>query len=134
MTEADVQELIRSSAARGRVLTESDARVVLGAKDVLKTEPNNPYAIEVCKNFDKFLKTGVHVASFAEFLLPIPRTDEARAEAQHQRNEFVEFYRKLSLVGIAEGDYNVAVAWRNQRSLTSQQILEMSDAEVVQRA
>lgn len=133
-TDADFEAVIAQANVRGRPLDDEDARMFLMAKDILADQPSHAAAQIVVENFKRYMLTGIRVESLSEFLLPIPYTKAARAEIERQRNEFVEFYRKMALVGIAEGDYNAAVAWRNQHSLTSRQILEMSDSEIVQRA
>jgi hypothetical protein len=80
MTNADIDNLVRHGDEIGREIDPYDARVVLGAKELLASDPANAYALEVVQDFGNFLKTGVRVDSFTRFMLPIAHTDEEIAE------------------------------------------------------
>jgi len=89
MTNAGVQQVIATAAVHGRVVSEYQAEVFLGAKEILATDASNQNACTVVRNFLAYLETGVKVCSFAEFLLPLPETDEEIAGHNRRANESV---------------------------------------------
>jgi hypothetical protein len=76
MTDADVARVVSSAAARGRHITDYEAAVFLGAREILAKDPGNAAAQSVVEEFAAFLESGVELRSFARFLLPIAETDE----------------------------------------------------------
>ena len=131
MTQADVQELIEQAKSKfGRIIDDFDASVFLGAQEILAEDSTNAHAAEVVRVFNTYMKTGVKKTSFAEFLLPLPYTDEEIAASDRSRNEYIEIYRRYALVGIAEGDYAAAQAFKTKHNLTCEQILAMTDNEI----
>jgi hypothetical protein len=77
MTNADVEDVILGSKkAYGTTLSVYEAKVYLGARELLLKEPENPIALEVVEAYVRHIKTGERLTSFSEFVLPIPYTDE----------------------------------------------------------
>ena len=86
MTNAQVEQLIRNAAAKGRAVGWYYAGVYLQACEILSREPRNVLARAVIADFQKFLATGVDTRSFAEFFLPTPYTEEDLAAQQRSRD------------------------------------------------
>jgi hypothetical protein len=80
VTNKDIANLVRYGDEIGREIGPYLARVVLGAKEILALDPTNMPALDVVRNFAEFLRTGEITNSFAEFMLPLPKTDEEIAE------------------------------------------------------
>lgn len=81
MTDAKVKETVLLVKEKfGRTIDPYDAAVYLQAQEILEQDKNNPDARAVIKNFSTRILTGTEPVSFAQFALPIPYTDEHRAE------------------------------------------------------
>jgi hypothetical protein len=131
VTNAEVQTLIELAAGLGRTVDAYDASTYLGAKEILSTDPENSDAVETVNWFNRFLKTGEIKPCMAQFRLPLAYTAEEIAEAAQERSRYREIYRRLALVGIAEGDYYAGVAFRKRYGLTEADIFAMSDQQLL---
>jgi hypothetical protein len=131
MTNDDVEQFIQLAASKcGRTVDSYKASTYLAARKILTNDPENIAAATVVNSFNEYLSTGVEKVSFASFLLPTPYTDEEIAASDRIRDDYLECYRKLSLVGIAEGDYIASRAFRARHGLTAEQILTMPDSQI----
>jgi hypothetical protein len=82
---SDVARVIRDAAAHGRTLSAYEAKVYLGAREILEREPQNLDAQEVVREFSEFMRTGKPGTSFRRFRLPLPRTEEDLAKLGRPR-------------------------------------------------
>jgi len=89
LTQADIETVQEFARAVEREVSDYHAAVYLQAKEILRADPDNPYAKEVVTNFNHFLKTGEERTSFAQFFLPCPETDEEKAESERLRRAYV---------------------------------------------
>jgi hypothetical protein len=85
VTNADVRALIDLAAGLGRTVDAYDAAVFLGAKEILRDDPENSDAVETVNWFNRFLRTGIVEPCMAQFLLPVFYTTEEIAEAEEIR-------------------------------------------------
>jgi hypothetical protein len=89
MTGAQVQELMKNSATGGHALTHYQALVFLQSREILARDPSDETAQSVVEDFSRYIIDGTPITSFAQFLLPLPETDEDKAEFEKQRAEFI---------------------------------------------
>jgi hypothetical protein len=80
MTNADVANVVATAAGRGIRISDYEALVFLGAKEILARDADNKDALEVVEGFTRYMATGIEPSGFAEFFLPLPETDETIAE------------------------------------------------------
>ena len=132
MTEAQVTELINVARIKhGVKIDRYDAKVALAAEEILDREPENPLALEVVRNFSARMRTGIEPLSFVEFLISLPETDEEIAEREQSRAAYLEYYRKVALIGIARDDFEGATRFEEKHGLRSAQILAIPDESLV---
>jgi hypothetical protein len=130
MTQAQVDKVIADAAKRGIEVSQLDATTFLGARELLAKDPENKLAREVVEESMQQFTTGKEPTGFARFILPIFETDEELAASDKQRHDYLEIYRRYSLVGIAEGDYTAAQAFQAKHALTAERFMAMTDTEI----
>jgi hypothetical protein len=86
MTEVQIQDLMKSAAMRGHAFSHYQAAVYLSARELLARDPSNQVAQTVVEDFSRYLIDGTAITSFDQFLLPIPETDEDKAEFEKQHS------------------------------------------------
>lgn len=89
MKQADVDRVVANAATRGVAADDLEAASFLLAHELLVKNPKHEAALEVIRNFNHRLATGEEVRSFAQFLLPVPYTDEEREEEERIRQAYL---------------------------------------------
>jgi hypothetical protein len=93
MTEAQVEETIHAAEILGRELSHFQASIFLLAKEIVAGGPSEDFetAKAVVRDYSRYIANGTVVTSFAQFLLPIPFTDEEKAHSKKLRDEFLAY-------------------------------------------
>jgi hypothetical protein len=85
MTDADVTRIVEDAALRGITIDDYDAKVFLGAKEMLVADAKNQNARDTVAAYTRLLTVGERPASFSVFLLPVFYTDEENAAREKMR-------------------------------------------------
>jgi hypothetical protein len=135
MTDAQVQLIIKGASERGCELSWHEAKVIIGCKELLASEPDNELAKTVYENYARHITSGAPLTGFGEFVLPDFQTVEEIALTNYNRVRFCAFYAKLNSIGvtshdITDSDYEAACRFQKRTGLTFDQIVAITPEEL----